>query len=315
MPVLAPDLQIAFFHRLREVQGLYLDDALQRTVSSLDVVELDAQLARAVSRTSLTRVASFGIRGEVMFAVPCVLQACPFLLAYYRLLYGLSQKEFYKSGRFSRFKRMEELGEIPERVHEQLPDLCKALIGTGELLVAAMDQLSLSMVRDLQMLTLGAQFRGSQNTKLGQDATAEFYDMLGGVVGPYVQAKSQRTMTLRNESGRVVLIEFFSDPDVRITEQLASSVRPLVSIEIKGGGDFSNIHNRLGEAEKSHLKAKKRGFFEFWTVVRVAVDKAAAKQDSPTTTHFFNLDLLKDPASEDSRLFSETLGSLLGIRT
>jgi hypothetical protein len=32
-----------------------------------------------------------------------------------------------------------------------------------------------------------------------------------------------------------------------------------VAVEIKGGKDYSNIHNRIGEAEKSHQKAKKEG--------------------------------------------------------
>ncbi len=56
-----------------------------------------------------------------------------------------------------------------------------------------------------------------------------------------------------------MLIEFSSDPDVLITEKLQSGVRYILSIEVKGGTDASNIHNRLGEAEKSHLKAKKFG--------------------------------------------------------
>ena len=38
----------------------------------------------------------------------------------------------------------------------------------------------------------------------------------------------------------------------------ASRDRPLVAIEVKAGTDASNIHNRIGEAEKSHLKARAR---------------------------------------------------------
>lgn len=63
----------------------------------------------------MRKVASFGLRGEVLFAVPCVLAANPCLLGYCRLLLGLSQKEFYGKGPFGRFKRLEDEGLIPER--------------------------------------------------------------------------------------------------------------------------------------------------------------------------------------------------------
>jgi hypothetical protein len=92
-------------------------------------------------------------------------------------------------------------------------------------------------------------------------------------------------------------------------------VRPLVSIEIKGGRDVSNIHNRVGEAEKSHRKAKNLGFLEFWTIIRVAVDPAVIQRESPTTSHFFHLDRIKDPATQEYKEFRDRIGSLMGIRT
>lgn len=61
-------------------------------------------------------IASFGLRGEVFIPVPCVLRANPYLLGYYRLLLGLSQKETYNKGPFGRFKAMEERGEIPGKL-------------------------------------------------------------------------------------------------------------------------------------------------------------------------------------------------------
>lgn len=121
-------------------------------------------------------------------------------------------------------------------------------------------------------------------------------------------------MVIENSSGRMVLVEFFSDPDVRITEKLPSAVRPIVSIELKGGTDFSNIHNRLGEAEKSHQKARNRGFFEFWTVVRVDIDETAAKQESPTTSRFFHLDRISRQGTREHQEFSDLLRGLLGIQ-
>jgi hypothetical protein len=112
----------------------------------------------------------------------------------------------------------------------------------------------------------------------------------------------------------MVLFEFSSDPDVRVTEQLASQTRPTLSIEIKGGADASNIHNRLGEAEKSHLKARTRGFREFWTIVAVDVEDVAARRASPTTGQFFNLGRLLTAGTDDHERFRELLCSLVGIR-
>lgn len=110
-----------------------------------------------------------------------------------------------------------------------------------------------------------------------------------------------------------MLIEFSSDPDVLITEKLQSGVRCILSIEVKGGSDASNIHNRLGEAEKSHLKAKRFGCTDLWTIVRVDVPTEAAQRVSPTTTSFYHLDKISNRRSREYREFRQALTSRLGI--
>ena len=204
---------------------------------------------------------------------------------------------------------------MPERLEPSISSLCTSLVRSAEELIDGIDDWSLSRVRDLQLLTLRPQLRGSRNTRLGQEATQEVYQSIKGIVEPYISTCSERAIRIKNDSHRTVLIDFFSDPDVRIIEQLRSSNRPIVSMEIKGGSDRSNIHNRLGEAEKSHQKARSRGFLEFLTIVRAEVDLAMARSESPTTSHFFNLDGIKDESSKDHKRFRELLGSLLGIRT
>jgi hypothetical protein len=315
LPELSPNLQVSFYYRLQALRELYLQGALKKTVAGLSITALDSQLAKCVSRPSLQTVASFGLRGEVFFAVPCVIEANPFLLGYYRLLLGLSQKEIYNKRGMGRFKCLEEQGTIPKALKKEIPALCQCLARAAEILVDGVDELSLSIVHDLQLLTIGPQFRGSENTKLGQGATVEFFEILRDIVAPYIKETTVRTILVENDSGRPVLVEFSSDPDVRITEKLESQVRPLVSIEIKGGTDVSNIHNRLGEAEKSHQKARNKGFFEFWTVLRVDVDPELAGRESPTTSHFFHLDRIKQPTTDEHRRFRDLLGSLMGIQT
>jgi hypothetical protein len=313
-PILEPNLQIAFYDRLKSLRELYLYDALSKTVRELDIPILDKELANYVPSQHLQKVASFGLRGEVFFPVPYVIEINPRLLGYYRLLFGFSQKEFYHKGPFGTFKRLEEKGQISSRSKANLNALCLSLIGTALKLVDGIDDLSLSVIHDLQMLTLGPQLRGSQNTELGKFATNRTFSLIKNLVLPYIKESTERTIVLENDSKRTVIIEFSSDPDIRITERLATGIRPLVSIEIKGGLDASNIHNRLGEAEKSHQKAKSKGFFEFWTIIRVNIDYDIAKQASPTTSYFFHLDRIHDSNDGEYAQFRDLLGSLLSIR-
>ena len=69
-----PDLQIAFYHRLKEIRKTYLLDALLSTVAKLEISRLDKELANYVENAALQKVASWGLRGEIVFAVSYVLR-------------------------------------------------------------------------------------------------------------------------------------------------------------------------------------------------------------------------------------------------
>jgi len=312
-PVLPPDLQVSFYYRLNAIRGTYLRDALKATVSKINLSELDQELSDYVSADRLTRVASFGLRGEVFFPTPLLIQESPFLLGYYRHLYGISQKEFYNKGPFGRFKRLEDSGELPERLAPLMDALCRSLVETGGRLTDGLDELSLDAVHELQLLTIGPQLRGSENTRIGESAVQTVMELILRIVKQHVRERTQRSIRIENAARRPVLIEFSSDPDVLITEKLQSGVRYILSIEVKGGSDASNIHNRLGEAEKSHLKAKKFGCTELWTIVRVDVPTEVAQRASPTTTSFFHLDKISNRRSREYREFRQALASRLGI--
>lgn len=314
LPVLKPDLQIAFCHKLKSINDQYLYQALSDTVKHLSIPNIDKQLADYVDHESIKKVASYGLRGELFFPVPCIMESNPKLLGYYRLLLGISQKEFYNKGPFGAFKRLEEQGIISEKIRPQIEPLCISLIGTAEIMIGEIDDLSLTTIRDLQILTLGPQLRGGLNTEFGKNATDKIFKLLKSLVSPYLKSETVRALIIENDSNRIVTIEFSSDPDISIIEKIGSTNRPLVSIEIKGGKDKSNIHNRIGEAEKSHQKAKGKNFFEFWTMLRVDLDYAHAKRESPTTTRFFNIDHIQDPNNEEYQLFRDLLSSLLSIQ-
>jgi len=109
--ILEPELQINFAQILRQLRDQYLQQALAKTIQNMEISEIDHELARYVPAQSLSLLASRGLRGELLFPVPAVLQQNPYLLGYYRLLLGFSQKIFY-SGEFglTSFKSMEDWG-------------------------------------------------------------------------------------------------------------------------------------------------------------------------------------------------------------
>ena len=110
------------------------------------------------------------------------------------------------------------------------------------------------------------------------------------------------------------MIVFADDPDVRVVEAPSAGAHPKLSIEIKGGVDASNVYNRLGEAEKSHLKARRAGSQEFWTLVRAHYDPAKATVASPTTTHFFRINRILDISDPEHAEFRQLLSIAIGIR-
>jgi hypothetical protein len=291
------------------MRKVYLNEAMRKAIDRLEIAIIDKQLAEYVDAEPLKRVALFGVRGELIFPVPCILEAEPFLLGYYRLLFGLSQKEFYKNP-FSRFKHLEESGQLSYRVKDDLPRLCKSLIGTAQLLVRDLDQISSHTIHELQLLTLGPQLRGSRNTALGDRAEREVFAIVSDILSESpesqveIREKSFRVVT---KSGKRILFQFAGDPDLSVVLQGENGDGNLLSVEIKGGTDASNIHNRLGEAEKSHLKAKAAGFSESWTIIAVGLDFATARQRSPSTDKFFYLEKLKDTSTDMYRMFREAL--------
>lgn len=312
--VLTPDLQISFFFRLKMVEQTYLQEPFRETIKKLEIKTIDQELSKLVSKESLNKLATFSLRGEAVFPVPSILKQNPFLLGYYRLLLGFSQKEFYSKGPFGLFKLMEEKGRLSNRAEEDLDEFCTSMIESAELLVSEIDEFSPLIISNLQLLTVGPQFRGSKNNEYGQIATQKTFQIIKEIVKDYIISASPTSIEIKNDSGRIVTIEFSADPDIEIKEKLASGERGLVSIEIKGGKDVSNIHNRIGEAEKSHQKAKKKGYFEFITILSVEIDYAILKEESPTTSHFYNLDQLLNPASTEHINFRGILTSMLSIR-
>ena len=314
-----PELQVVFAHRLVALQKTHLQSALLKTVADLDIVALDKQLATVMPAEGLQKLASLGLRGEALFMAPMVLKARPTLLTYYRTLLGYSQKEFYKTGTgLGTFRRPEDAGELNVSAAAQLPELCKLMNTHAWHLLQGIGKLPIDQqfLNELSLLSIGPQLRGGRNNERGEAGIEEVYQLILKAVAHAKPLVSGRKATLHNAAGRLVAIEVAADPDIVIVEEsLAQSNRPLVAIEVKAGTDASNIHNRIGEAEKSHLKAKARKFTECWTIVNAGrLDLAVASQQSPTTHRFFTLSALMDTTSEAHIDFVASIVALTGIK-
>lgn len=316
----APTMQIDFAGALAKIRSEYLQDALFETVKGMRVSDLDRQLAAYVPDESLAALASSGLRGELVFPIPIVLETNPYLLGYYRLLYGFSQKEFYrKEIGVSRFHPMEKRGFLSETNAENLEEFCEALIDVGAVLLQEIGpkRITQALLDDLTLLTLGPQLRGGANVVKGANGIRKVFEAIHEIVKPQVERSSGNKIEILNAAKRNVLIEFAPDPDIVIREEMNDGeFRELIAIEVKAGADFSNIHNRIGEAEKSHQKAKDAGYSECWTVVNVdRIDMVTAKKESPTTNRFYRIsDLVRADGPEYSDFRSRVI-SLTGIPT
>ena len=313
-----PNTQISFANALTEIRDLLLQDALSSTVASRDIQLSDTELHSFADSNSLRELARNGMRGELLFAVPCVLRTNPFLLGYYRLLLGYSQKGFYTATTGAgMFKSMEEKGTVSSKQADSLSELCIALNYNSKYMLDRMSprMINPSFFDHLTLLTLGPQLRGGANVQKGTSAITQVFDVVYQIVKNRVVVFDKHRIMLKNSSGRSVIIQFAADPDIVIREELAPDVyKNLVAIEVKGGQDYSNIHNRVGEAEKSHQKAKKDGYVECWTVVNVdRIDMSMARKESPTTNRFYRLSELLTDSSPDLRDFSLQILSAAGI--
>lgn len=313
-PVLSPALQLGFYQRLKEAERAHLLPALLEQVGQLDIGLLDRQLLELAGSDRLSFAARRGIRGELVFPVPYLLSSKPMLIGYYRLLLGFSQKEFYR-GPFGRFKAMESSGALTEATRKLLKPLCESLIESSWILINGLPELSRETLKSLTLLTLGSQFRGSRNVNLGIEAIGIVFALIRTIVSDRIRGEGQTYLEITSAAGRVYRIESWPDPDIAIRQMLEDgSYRNRIAIEVKGGTDSSNIHNRLGEAEKSHQKAKGEGFTQFWTVINVAdIDADVWKQETPTTNELFYLKQIADVRSREYARFREYLVSELGI--
>jgi hypothetical protein len=243
------------------------------------------------------------------------------LLGYYRLLLGRPQKSFYGASKdgFGLFKSMEMRGSLTPAQNAQIEELCDVLgRALGDLVIRISPAITPLDIDQLPLLTIGSQLQGLNNNLIGRQATQDiFTSILTIIPTSSVVRKSANSVEFRNLAGRTAWVLLASDPDVQVLEQNPNPPPDRLyklAIEIKGGTDNSNAHNRAGEAEKSHQKARRAGCPEFWTVIATkGVDVARLRTESPTTNHFFDSAEILAMSGSRWESFVGRLRSTLGV--
>jgi hypothetical protein len=143
---------------------------------------------------------------------------------------------------------------------------------------------------------------------------ADVFMAITEIVKKHIVKEEQRKLTITNASGRTVVIALSGDPDVSIAEMIGAAEHLKAAIEVKGGTDVSNVHNRAGEAEKSHLKAKQKGYRDFWTIIsKKGISLAKLRRESQTTTMWFDVIEVLGRSGTDWSEFQEHLAGAIGI--
>jgi hypothetical protein len=301
---------------LARVRHTSLHSALRATTRQVPAAQLRAELDKLAPAEGRQQLHGTGVRDEEVFAAPSILRAGPGLLGYYRLLLGISQKAFYTTATgLNPFRSMEERQEIRSDAATQLDGLCVALNAQLTVLLKSLPPTTLKDdIEQLPLLTLGAQADGSWRTTIGSRGTTDVFEAMKDIVKSQGKTyiETEASLTITNSAGREVTLALAADPDVVIREEVNESSVYKCAIEIKAGTDYSNLHNRVGEAEKSHQKAMKDGAQQCWTVISLdRADLARIATESPSTREWIDLaDVLKRSGTTWDRLRNLTIAAM-----
>jgi hypothetical protein len=307
--------QVRFYQLLVGARKKWFIDALSDALSRAEPEKLKRQVLRFVPSDVQKLLASAGLRDEYVFPLPAVIELSPSLIGYYRLLLGAPQKSFYSGiTGLGRFKGAEETGTLTPKSAALVPDFCEAMAQPLADLVRQIPKITERDLRELPLLTFGSQLQGSNNTEIGKAAMKEVFVAVKDIVADYVTSETESRLILKNSARRAVHIALSHDPDLSIREEVGERTHNSVAIEVKGGTDISNAHNRAGEAEKSHQKAKNAGFPEFWTLIsKKGLDLSKLEAESPTTNHWFDIAEVLARSGEDWSSFKERIAKACGI--
>ncbi len=315
---------ISLFQALLTARGLQLQPALAQAVQVVGVLSIDSDLHRLVPASTLNYLASLHLRGERVFPVPSIIRHAPQLIGYYRMLLGISKKGFSQARKlgYGPWANAEAQNMISAKLDPYVEDFCKVLITPLVQLVDATKSLKPLDDRDLNdlaLLTLGPTLQGGRNNVIGQQAAKGVFDALSELVAPWAILQAEAFVQFRTPPGIAYELAVGSDPDIRLDELIVASDtvaarRPIVAMEIKGGRDISNAHNRAGEAEKSHIKAAALGYHHRWTIIVMqGLDRKRIETETPSSTDIFDADEIRRRSGTDWDNLRQELSAVIGM--
>ena len=310
------DRPIDIYEALVAARRLQLQPALARAVSEVGVAVIDEELKKLVPSGALNHVAGLGLRGERVFPVPSILEHAPPLIGYYRMLLGISKKEFQQTNKlgYGPWLGAEERAVMSPDLVSALPRFCTALIEPLVKVVYAMDTFDNQDLSDLALLTLGPTLQGGRNNVIGSRASRAVFESLRALVADRTTFDSERLVRFMSPSGQAFVLIEGSDPDVRLDAVAPNGEEtPVVAMEIKGGKDASNAHNRAGEAEKSHIKARIAGYGHRWTIMVVrGLYRERLQEETPSSTELFDASQIMGRSGPDWKTLLERFSEIIG---
>jgi XcyI restriction endonuclease len=188
MQVPSPARQLSFHAMLVTARTQWLSDGLHEALGIVNPKQVKKDINRLVPKAAQRVLAKAGIRDEEVFPTPTVLRAQPTLVGYYRLLLGQPQKQFYTSATgLGPFKRVEETGLLNDVQSARLDEFCVAMCEQLALLVTEMvPPIRPRDVHDLTLLTIGSQFQGANNNRIGREATRAVFLAVKKVVEEHI---------------------------------------------------------------------------------------------------------------------------------
>lgn len=315
IPIPSSSRQIAFHELLIAARQAWLIDAVADALRTADPQRVQDELALYVPADVHVLLAAARVPDEYVFPLPALLEAKPTLVGYYRLLLGLPRKTFYGTGTgMGPFRLMEEKGSLRNSTKPRLPAFCTAMgSALADLVRQVSEEFSDRDLSELPILTLGQQFQGANNNTIGNEAIAGVFRSIRELLQPFITADDEATIEITNPNGRKLRIVLSSDPDVGIVEEREGRLLKRLALEVKGGSDRSNQYNRIGEAEKSHIKAKGDGYTDFWTIIRTKTLDDEARRQSPTTRHWFDAVQVLARTGPEWSDFSHEITHVLGV--
>ncbi len=290
---------------------------LRNTVAQISPKTIHEEILAYVPEEGMRRLQADHIRDEDVFALPSVLKENPRLLGYHRLLLGISEKQFYSGASgLAAFASMEHNGIISESVKDELPRLCTAINESISTFLSVIGDEALSLdVHDLPLMTLGVYADGVWRNAIGRQAADKVFSAVRDILAQngcdLTDAGGNASSFTCTCGGNEYAVFSSSDPDISIVKNTEEKT---LCIEIKGGQDIANVHNRAGEAEKSHQKATKAGFKEKWTLILLnGLNEEQRKKlltESPSTDKWFDINDVVSRTGASYKAFSESILSL-----